>query len=136
VSAVVACGGDGPTAPGPGAGPEGPTRTIKAQPSFAEDVNEIFQRRGCAVSGCHGTGSGGLVLTSSASANHGALVGVQANAESFAYVVPGDPDDSYLVIRIEGRQSVGQLMPLGSSPLDTIDVTNIRNWIANGAPNN
>jgi len=129
---VAACGGDSSTTPGDDGGEAG-ERTIKAEPSFAQDINEIFQRRGCSTSGCHGTGAAGLTLTTSATANHAALVGVQATAESFPLVAPSDATNSYLLIRIEGRQSVGQRMPLGSSALDAIDQTNIRNWINNGA---
>ena len=36
----------------------------------------------------------------------------------------------------ENRQSVGQQMPRGETQLDAIDLTNIKNWINNGAPNN
>lgn len=135
---AVACGGDAPTGvvPDTGDGGETPARTIKAQPSFAQDINEIFQRRGCASSGCHGSGAAGLTLTSSATANYAALIGVQAVAEPFPLVVPNDVSNSYLMIRIEGRQSVGQRMPIGSRELDAIDQTNLRNWINNGAPNN
>jgi len=132
---IAACGSDSPTSP-EGDDGEPVERTIKAEPSFAQDINEILQRRGCSTSGCHGTGAAGLTLTTSATANHAALVGVQANAESFSLVAPNDATNSYLLIRIEGRQSVGQRMPLGSSPLDAIDQTNIRNWINNGAPAN
>ena len=49
---------------------------------------------------------------------------------------PGDPDNSYLVIKNEGRQSVGSRMPLGGAAQDEIDQANIRNWIAQGALNN
>ena len=133
----VACGGDSPTDPSAGDGGDAATpRTVLAEPSFAANVNEILQRRGCATSGCHGSGAGGLRLTSAASDNYAALVGVAAIAEDFDYVVPNDATNSYLVIKIENRQSVGQRMPLGSSELDSIDQTNIRNWINNGAPNN
>lgn len=49
-------------------------------------------------------------------------------------VTPGDPDNSYLIHKLEGTQEVGGQMPLGKPPLpqDTIDV--IRQWITNGAP--
>ena len=133
-AAFAACGEDSPT--DPAGDPGGTPRTIKAAPSFATDINEILQRRGCSTSGCHGTGAGGLTLSSSASANYAALVGVTANGQSIDYVVPNDATNSYLVIKIEGRQTVGQQMPLGSSALDNIDQTNIRNWIDTGAPNN
>jgi hypothetical protein len=48
-------------------------------------------------------------------------------------VSPGDPDQSYLIQKIEGHAAVGAQMPLGQTPLpqETIDV--IRDWIANGA---
>ena len=133
---LVACGGDDPLSPEPTPGGGGVTRTIKAEPSFALDINEILQRRNCATSGCHGTGAGGLVLTSNAAANYAAMVGVAAINESFDYVVPGDPTNSYLVIKVEGRQSFGSRMPLGLAPLDSIDVQNIRNWIDQGAAQN
>ncbi|RMH12875.1 MAG: hypothetical protein D6701_13015 [Gemmatimonadetes bacterium] len=64
------------------------------------------------------------------------LVNVQATSENFRRVLPGDPQNSYIVIKLEGRQSVGSRMPLGQAPLDNIDLTNIRNWISSGAPNN
>ena len=135
---LAACGDDGPTGVGGDGDGGGETtqRTIKAEPSFASDINEIFQRRGCATSGCHGSGAGGLTLTSSANANYAALVGVQATSEVFPLVDPNNAANSYLVIKTEGTQSVGQRMPLGSSALDNIDQTNIRNWIENGAPSN
>jgi len=48
-------------------------------------------------------------------------------------VEPGDPDNSYVIIKLEGRQSVGARMPLGAPFLDNIDLTNIRNWNSQGA---
>ncbi len=117
-------------------GPGDDAREIVAEPSFAEDVNEILQRRGCSSTGCHGSGGGGLTLTASSTANYAQLVGVAAVAESFLRVDPGDAENSYVVIKTEGRQSSGQRMPLGGPPLDDIDQTNLRNWIDNGAPNN
>lgn len=127
---LAACG-DGPM------GPDG-ERQILAQPSFSTDINEIFQRRGCSSGSCHGApgGRAGLELTASAAANYAMLVDVDATSESFKRVLPGDATNSYLVIKIEGRQTEGGQMPLGGTPLDDIDQTNIRNWINNGAPNN
>jgi len=127
--ALGACGGD----------PTGPDeeREILTAPSFALDVQEILDRRGCTAAGCHGDGSGGLdLVASNPAANYTTLVGMQAIGEAIDYVIPADADASYLVIKLEGRQSVGQRMPRGAAPLDAIDLTNIRNWINNGAPNN
>jgi hypothetical protein len=39
------------------------------------------------------------------------------------------------VIKLEGRQTVGGRMPQTGSPLDSIDLTNVRNWISQGALN-
>lgn len=130
-----ACGGDGPTYPGNG-GED--TREILAEPSFGADINGIFQRRGCTASSCHGApgGQAGLELGASASANYAELVDVQATSESFLRVEPGNANDSYLVIKLEGRQQEGAQMPLGGPALDNVDLTNIKNWINNGASNN
>ena len=56
-----------------------------------------------------------------------------ASEPSFLRVEPGDPDNSYVIIKLEGRQSVGARMPLGAPFLDNIDLTNIRNWNSQGA---
>jgi hypothetical protein len=111
------------------------TRVIKAQPSFANDIQEIFNRRGCTSSSCHGTSQqAGLDLRSGSS--YGNLVNVDATQESKLRVRPGNANDSYLVIKLEGRQTAGARMPIGGSALDNIDLTNIKNWINNGAENN
>jgi hypothetical protein len=129
---LAACG-DGVMVPG-----DSNPRVILAAPSFATDINEIIQRRGCSASSCHGGpgGKAGLQFSSDAAANYLQLVNVQATSENFLRVAPSDPDNSYIVIKVEGRQLVGQRMPRGQSALDNIDLTNIRNWIGNGAPNN
>jgi hypothetical protein len=111
------------------------TRTIKDNPSFAADIQEIFDRRGCINAACHGTASAaGLNLQSGVS--YGDLVNVMATREPVTRVIPGDADGSYLVIKLEGRQTVGARMPVGGQPLDQTDLTNIKNWIAQGADNN
>lgn len=126
---LAACGGESVTEPTV-------EREILTNPSFVTDINSILLQRGCASGSCHGSGAGGLTLNESATTNFSRLVGVQAVAELFQLVEPGDAQNSYLVIKIEGRQTRGSIMPRGGSPLDAIDKTNIRNWIDNGASNN
>jgi hypothetical protein len=46
-----------------------------------------------------------------------------------------DPRKKEIVIKLEGRQTVGAKMPLGGS-LDAISLQNIKNWINKGANNN
>ena len=137
---LAACSAsDSPTDPG-GDGGGGPsdTRTIKANPSFANDITEIFTRKGCTGSSCHGNGSGGLMLSASASANHARLVNVKSLNSGEVYVIPNDAQNSYLVKKLENRQGSGNgsRMPVGGSALDNVDLTNIKNWINAGAQNN
>ncbi len=111
------------------------TRTVQANPSFASAIQEIFDRRSCTSSSCHGTAQmAGLDLRTGAS--YGELVSVRAESESILRVIPGDPDGSYLLIKLEGRQAVGDRMPQTGAALDSIDLANIRNWISQGALNN
>ena len=134
-SALVSCGGE----PNPmGSGPDDPqiTRVVKVTPSFAQDVQEIFIRTGCTDSGCHADGQGGFFLHPNDAANYANIVNVPSDTErEFFLVKPFDATNSYLVIRVENRQGVGVPMPPGT-PLDNIDLTNFRNWINIGAPNN
>ncbi len=135
---LSACGGGNPTGPNDGNGNgngNNDTRVIKAAPSFANDIQEIFNRRGCTASSCHGSAmSVGLDLR--AGSSYAKLVNVEATQEPIIRVIPGNADQSYQVIKLEGRQSVGARMPFGGAALDNIDLTNIKNWINQNAVNN
>lgn len=65
------------------------------------------------------------------------LVGVPSVEEpKFLRVNPGNPDLSYMVLKIEGASGIeGGQMPLGETPLPQATIDAIRQWIANGAPN-
>jgi len=137
VALLAACsGGDGPTDPvgnnNGGDGGDGPT--VKADPSFAADIWDVLQRNSCTSSACHGTGQGGLVMSSAAGA-YTNLVNVASPTTGEVRVIPGNANDSYLVKKLEGRQSAGNRMPVGGQLSDT-DLTNIKNWINQGAKNN
>jgi hypothetical protein len=128
---VSACGdGGSPSSPSP---PD--NRTVQADPSFSATIQEVFDRRGCTQSACHGLAEqAGLDLRRGTS--YGDLVNVIATSEPIVRVIPGNADGSYLVIKLEGRQRVGDRMPQGLAPLDSTDLTNVKNWIAQGAKNN
>jgi hypothetical protein len=66
-----------------------------------------------------------------------ALIGVPSVEEpSFERVNPSKPDESYLVLKIEGAPGIeGGQMPLGEAPLPQASIDAIRQWITNGAPN-
>lgn len=48
-------------------------------------------------------------------------------------VEPGNPDDSYLIQKIEGTAAVGERMPLGGAALPAATIAAIRQWITDGA---
>ncbi len=112
-----------------------PPPTIKENPSFAADIQSIFNDN-CVSSGCHSAGAaGGLVLLQGQSyANLVNIVSVQESGKT--RVIPGDSANSYIVIKLEGRQTNGGRMPLGGSPLDSNSIQNIKNWIDKGAQDN
>ena len=85
-----------------------------------------------------GTGRGGFFLLPHAFQNYANIVNVRALQEAeFLLVEPFDATNSYLIIRLEDRQGPGLLrMPPSGPLLDSIDLTNLRNWINNGAPRN
>jgi len=49
-------------------------------------------------------------------------------------VNPGNPDESYLIHKLEGRDGiVGGRMPLASTPLSEAELELVRMWVAGGA---
>jgi len=88
----------------------------------------------CAVPGCHG-GTGaqqGLRLDPGFSA--GNLINVHSSQDpNLIRVIPGDPDGSFLIQKLDGTQTVGSRMPDGGPYLTTATVNVIRQWIQNGA---
>jgi len=62
------------------------------------------------------------------------LAGVPSNeVGGLLRVDPFNPDDSYLVQKIEGTAAVGAQMPLAGPPLPDEDMMLIRQWILEGA---
>lgn len=50
-------------------------------------------------------------------------------------VNPGNPDDSYIIHKLEGAANiVGGQMPLGGPYLTQAQINKVRAWITNGAP--
>ena len=75
-----------------------------------------------------------LNLTEVAYAN---LVGTARLKPGVQRVIPGDPDNSYLIHKLEGRGGIfGVRMPYNGPPLTDGQILVIRTWIRNGADNN
>jgi hypothetical protein len=90
----------------------------------------------CATSNCHSGPSGSALPAgmdlSDADSSFAALVGVASLQQpAILRVAAGDPDDSYLIQKLEGN--AGSRMPLGGSALDPSVIAEIREWIKDGA---
>jgi predicted CxxxxCH...CXXCH cytochrome family protein len=140
VSLVVALSGclseespAGPADPSGGDGSVGSGGGGSTTVSLVNDVQPIFNQT-CANSSCHGSSqSGNLDLRSGNSwAN---LVNVLASGAAIVRAIPGDAQGSYVIIKLEGRQSSGATMPLTGN-LTTLEIQTIRDWIDQGAADN
>jgi len=119
----------------------GPTPNL--EPTFASIQTDIFQasdslgRTPCTQ--CHSstgrTPSGGLDLNPDVAYDQ--LVNTPVRQKPGATrVIPGDPDHSYLIQKIEGAAAItGRRMPFNGPPyLTDGQIKIIRRWIAIGAP--
>jgi hypothetical protein len=106
--------------------------TVLTDPSYAADIQPIWT---ASCTGCHGSGGdAGLNLSSGSSYAH--LVNVASTQDhTRMLVLPGDATNSWLVMKLENRQTVGGKMPPSGS-LTANQIQNIKNWITQGAKNN
>lgn len=112
------------------------------QPTFSSIQREIFNttdqsgRQACVT--CHVAGGPAAFLQLTEGVAYGNLVGRASGAKPGAIrVIPGDPDNSYLVQKLEGAPGiVGQRMPRTGGPFLTEgQMRIIRRWIGSGANN-
>lgn len=93
----------------------------------------------CATGPCHDAIEPDVDLDLSAGAAHGNLVNKGASTQSgWIRVVPGSPDDSYLVValgRAPGPMPRDGFMPLNMPPLCEAKLEAVERWILAGAPN-
>jgi hypothetical protein len=121
----------------------GPTANL--EPTFGSIQRDIFQasdsagRLSCAT--CHNPNGGafrqvGLDLASEGAYN--SLVGVPSTQRpEVLRVAPGDPHNSYLMHKIEGRPGItGLRMPRTPPYMTDGQIRIIRRWIEIGAPRN
>jgi hypothetical protein len=100
---------------------------------FQEIQNTIFTPI-CTV--CHSGANAPQGLRLDAGNSYALLVNVaSAEVPSLLRVNPGNPDQSYLVQKIQGNAAVGSRMPANGPPfLSQAQVDLVRAWIAAGAP--
>jgi hypothetical protein len=116
-----------------------------APAKFDADVVPIL-RQSCALTACHGSASSnlGIHLPEDAALVYKELQKVSPTANGVKFVVPGQPDKSYLMMKIDGTQAevaskcpngaCGTAMPPPPDPLMSAKRRDtIRRWIAAGA---
>jgi hypothetical protein len=113
----------------------GPTPNLK--PTLTSIQSEVLSQK---CIGCHTnvgrTPPQGLNLTEgNAYAN---LVGISSREKAGVMrVAPGDPENSYLIHKLEGRGGIsGVRMPFNGTALTDGQILVIKRWIELGAPNN
>ena len=117
--------------------------------SFETDVAPIFAKA-CAFSSCHGShgvGNHGLFLAANGSDGMSAvkmsLAGTSQELPSMKFVAPGDPQNSFVLHKLDGSLcgldaqcvggSCGVSMPQGNDLLPQASRDTVRRWIAQGA---
>ena len=128
--AGVACAGDGTGLDGDDGGDE--VTLSRVQPIFTDN---------CTFSGCHIGSSPAEGMSLGAGQTFGSVVNVVARElPSMNRVTPNQPDDSYLVHKVQGTHMAaggsGHRMPEGQPPLSQSDIDLIRAWIQAGAQSN
>jgi hypothetical protein len=111
--------------------PIGEGGDLPLAPTLASIQANVFNPS-CIV--CHAGAAApqGLRLDAANSFTH--LVGVASQQDSsFLRVAPGNPDQSYLIHKLEGTASVGEQMPLGGPPIPQSTIDFVRQWITDGA---
>lgn len=134
LSVLLATGGCG-TVKSP-TEPSSPPGSVPAY-TFTQIQTQFFTPI-CAKAGCHAAGSSPSGLVLEAGQSYGNLVGhPAAENSSLARVAPGDPDHSYMILKLRGDPSItGERMPLGGPYLTSDQIAGIAAWIRAGAPNN
>ena len=102
--------------------------------SFADDVQPILAGS-CALSGCHGANANPAEkpMVLSVGQAYDNIVGVaSAELPAMPRVSPSQPDNSYLIHKIQGMQlsvgGSGDRMPLGQPALSQPTIDLIRRW--------
>ena len=103
--------------------------------TFTQVYSIIMMKCGGGISGCHVTGSSGMLRMPNKATAHMNLVGVDSEeCDGEKRVVANDAQNSTLVKAIEGRACIDR-MPDGRDPLSANEIATIRAWIMAGAPN-
>jgi hypothetical protein len=111
---------------------------IEGEPRLTSIQVNIFTPSCANFSPCHDSSSPAGALDLTEGVSHAQLVGREATMDpSRMLVIPGDPDESFLIQKLRGElaESQGVRMPFGNPPLPADQVSIIEEWVARGAAN-
>jgi hypothetical protein len=122
--ALAGCGsGDGFVGSGGASGP--------LQPNFDSIQANVFEPL-CVH--CHSGANAPAGLRLDAANSYALLVGTASIEQpNLSRVAPGDPNNSYIIQKLEGTAAIGERMPAGLPAVPQADINVIRQWIADGA---
>lgn len=115
---------------------------VEASSSYALIQHAVFDspRHGCTASFCHGSSPGQAQLDLTAARSYDQLFDAPSTYAALARVEPGDPDQSFLYLKMSAATlgtplEGGGPMPAGGSPaVPPRLLAAARGWIAAGAP--
>lgn len=126
---LAACAGNGEGLDENGRPPDGMRSALVAE--FGSIQDNVFTP---SCTGCHAGAAAPLGLRLEEGVAYAMLVNAPSSeVPSLLRVEPGNPDDSYLVQKLEGTASVGGRMPLDGAALPQATIDVIRQWIIDGA---
>jgi hypothetical protein len=125
---------------------------VPLAPNWPSIWINVIRKYDCTSTQCHGASSaGGLRLDDKAGAYQN-LVGQEATGQcieggsdgaatvcgcapkNLTRVIPGDPDNSLLVMKLSGSPPCGERMPPASAPIPSTTLDVVKEWIQKGAP--
>jgi hypothetical protein len=116
--------------------------TEPLHPVWSDIYERLIEKR-CSNAVCHGDAGAGELTMSSSSEALMALVNVMPEGDdcfdtTSPFIVPGDPDASLFVHKLEGHDATGasvcgRTMPIGGSRVSPASIQAVRDWIAAGA---
>ena len=135
---ALAAGDDGGTSTGTDGGTSTGANNPNAKLSY---IQQKILTPSCASSSCH---AGGGVSISHIDLSAGKTLAAVVNTASqdpgvtATLVVPGHPEQSFLVMKIAGNvpSADGAAMPMVGAPLTAQQVQDVVDWITNGAQDN
>lgn len=106
------------------------------KPRFGSIQKHVFDKQ-CALPDCHaGPRPESQLILEAQYAYQNLVRRPSLGIPELLLINPYHSGQSYLILKLEGEQIVGEQMPLGEAPLPDSVIAVIRQWIDNGAPEN